>query len=399
MKFIAGHKKTQQALARWTANNKCIVAGFYFWSSGSPMQRSQEGLLRCLLYQILSQAPEMIHIAAPRKWQADDRLRTTEPWTRREISNAFSNVVNSTPLSIKFCFFIDGLDEFGGTDQEDGGSDLELVSQLKKLASSPHVKLCLSSRPRNIFQLHLISDESRHIILHNHTRRDIEQFVQSRIACVRQLVTIDASDLKRLQHMIAERSSGVFLWVVLVVRELLDGLAPPFSMPEMEERLLSLPEILEDYFRRILDKVHPQHRRFTARLLLLSIIEVGVHGLALETAFFFGSLTKRLWGQHNHSGRALCPKVGRLICVYGFGKVVATSSTPVLRDHHHTFHILIGQWQTFSSCQRSGHSYLSTPIGKYPTFSLHSARLSSQAVNRAAPRSRSTGGAISSRTS
>ena len=199
MKFIAGHEQTRQALAGWAGDKKLLVARFYFWSSGSPLQRSQEGLLRCLLYQILTQAPEMIPIAVPRRWQtAGDSPRTNEPWTRKEISDAFSAIVNVIPSRVNVCFFIDGLDEYGGSDLANGESDLELVSQLKKLASSPHVKLCLSSRPRNVFQNHLISDESRHITLHNHTAQDIEQFVQLRISIVRQLIDIDPSDLEEL---------------------------------------------------------------------------------------------------------------------------------------------------------------------------------------------------------
>lgn len=284
MKFVASHEQTRLALTGWAGDKKLLVANFYFWSSGSPLQRSQEGLLRCLLYQILSQAPEMIPIAVPRRWQAaGDTSRTTEPWTRKEISDAFSGIFNGNPLDVNICFFIDGLDEYGGSDLTSGESDLELVAQLKKVASSPHIKLCLSSRPRNVFQNHLVSDESRHITLQNHTSKDIENFVQLRIESVRQLINIDPSDLKELQSMIAERSSGVFLWVVLVVRELLDGLEPSFSMPEMEERLSSLPESLDGFFQRILDKVHRQYRRFTARVLLASMRRPV---LDLETVYF-----------------------------------------------------------------------------------------------------------------
>ena len=225
----------------------------------------------------------MIPIAVPRRWQsARDSPRTTEPWTRREISEAFSNIINGNPLNVNICFFIDGLDEYGGSDLADGESDLELVSQLKKLASFPHIKLCLSSRPRNVFQKHLVSDESRHIILHNHTAKDIKQFVQLRLESVRQLIDIDYSDLKELQSIIAERSSGVFLWVVLAVRELLDGLEPPFSVPEMKERLLLLPASLDEFFQRILNKVHQQHRRFVARLLLMTLHQ---YQLDLEIAY------------------------------------------------------------------------------------------------------------------
>ena len=284
MKFIASHERTRQALAGWAGDKKLLVACFYFWSSGSPLQRSQEGLLRCLLYQILSQAPEMIPNAVPRRWQtAGDSSRTAEPWTRKEISDAFSNIINGNPLDVNICFFIDGLDEYGGSDLNIGESDLDLVSQLKKLASSPHIKLCLSSRPRNVFQNHLVGDESHHITLHNHTAKDIEQFVRLRIENVRQLININPPDLEELQSMIAKRSSGVFLWVVLVVRDLLDGLEPPFSMPEMKERLLLLPVSLDDFFQRILNKVHQQYRRFAARVLLAS---VRWYGLNLEVVYF-----------------------------------------------------------------------------------------------------------------
>lgn len=296
MKFIASHEQTRLALAGWAGDKKLLVARFYFWNSGSLLQRSQEGLLRCLLFQILSQAPEMIPIAVPRRWQtAGYSSRTTEPWARREISEAFSHIINGNPLNVNICFFIDGLDEYGGSDLADGESDLELVSQLKKLASSPHIKLCLSSRPRNVFQKHLISDESRHIILHNHTAKDIEQFVQLRVESVRQLVDIDPSNLEELQSITAKRSSGVFLWVVLAVRDLLDGLEPPFSMPEMKERLLLLPTSLEDFFQRILNKVHQQYRRFAARLLLMTLQK---NHLDLEIAYSLWFLDKEIVCRH-----------------------------------------------------------------------------------------------------
>jgi hypothetical protein len=297
MKIIGSHEQTRLALASWAGDNKLIMASFYFWSSGSPMQRSQEGLLRCLLYRILSQAPELIPNAVPGRWQAaTDRLGTNAPWTRRDIADAFSSVINGNQLNVNLCFFIDGLDEYGGSDLGSGESDLDLVSQLKKLASSPHVKLCLSSRPRNVFQKHLISSESCHLILHIHTANDIKRFVQSRIESVQQLIDIDDSDLKKLQNLIAERSNGVFLWVVLVVWELLDGLEPPFSLLEMEERLLRLPEALDDYFQRILNKVHQHYRRFTARLLLMSSEP---YGLELGSAYFLWLLDKEDVCCHN----------------------------------------------------------------------------------------------------
>jgi energy-coupling factor transporter ATP-binding protein EcfA2 len=271
MKFLAGHEQTRSALDTWSAGRELVVASFYFWSSGTPLQRSQDGLLRCLLYKVLSHSPNMIPVAVPRRWQVADQPPIAQPWSSKEIFNVFANVVHANSLSTKFCFFIDGLDEYGGPDLGSGETDFDLVLRLKTLSSSPCIKLCLSSRPRNVFKGHLPTSGPHHITLHDHTTKDIVRLVESRIHRVQGLIVIESAGLEELKHMIVVRSSGVFLWVVLVVRELLAGLEPPFSMPEMRERLLMLPATLDGFFRKILDNVHPQYRRFNARLLLLSV--------------------------------------------------------------------------------------------------------------------------------
>jgi hypothetical protein len=271
MKFITSHEQTRSALNTWSAKRKLVVASFYFWSPGTPLQRSQDGLLRCLLYKILSQTPEMIPVAVPQKWQVANQPRIAQPWSRKEISDAFTNVVSADILGTNFCFFIDGLDEYGGSDLGSDETDLDLVLQLRTLSSSPCVKVCLSSRPRNLFQGRFPTSGPHHITLHHHTTKDIEQLVESRIDRVQGLIKIETADLKDLKDMIVERSSGVFLWVVLVVKELLDGMEPPFSMPELKGRLLMLPSTLDGYFQRILNSVHPQYRRFNAQLLLMSL--------------------------------------------------------------------------------------------------------------------------------
>ncbi|KAL7972419.1 hypothetical protein HDV63DRAFT_287336 [Trichoderma sp. SZMC 28014] len=53
MKFITGRAETDDLLSTWANNVAVIKASHYFWSSGTELQRSQEGLLRSLLYDIL----------------------------------------------------------------------------------------------------------------------------------------------------------------------------------------------------------------------------------------------------------------------------------------------------------------------------------------------------------
>lgn len=44
-----------------------LVATFFFWNSGTQEQRSQVGLLRSLLFQILHHQPALMHLVFPEK--------------------------------------------------------------------------------------------------------------------------------------------------------------------------------------------------------------------------------------------------------------------------------------------------------------------------------------------
>lgn len=58
-------------LTRWAGSQPLIIAPFYFWEVGSPMQRSKEGMLRTLLHELLKQSePKMIASIAPESWEA-----------------------------------------------------------------------------------------------------------------------------------------------------------------------------------------------------------------------------------------------------------------------------------------------------------------------------------------
>lgn len=53
MKFIYSHPSTQVALRKWAGKSKLVVASFFFWLSGTRMQKSQDGLLQSSLHEIL----------------------------------------------------------------------------------------------------------------------------------------------------------------------------------------------------------------------------------------------------------------------------------------------------------------------------------------------------------
>jgi hypothetical protein len=67
--FIANHPNTPALLNKWTGQAELLLGTFYFWNSGSPDQRSHIGLLRTLLYEILSKRKDLILKIFQEEWE------------------------------------------------------------------------------------------------------------------------------------------------------------------------------------------------------------------------------------------------------------------------------------------------------------------------------------------
>ena len=92
MKFVANHEIKIRALEKWAAGMTIVSPGFYFWSLGRGMQKSQAGLLRSLLLQIFETDWEITKAAFPDIWShlasQDSRLleKLCYPWYSWSIS-------------------------------------------------------------------------------------------------------------------------------------------------------------------------------------------------------------------------------------------------------------------------------------------------------------------------
>jgi hypothetical protein len=151
--------------------------------------------------------------------------------------------------------FIDGLDEYDGNHQS-------LVSYLKKLHHGRNIKLCVSSRPWNVF-----SDEfhaSPSLVMEIFTKPDIEKYVRTRISESRsfqELQTLYAANIKKLATEIIRRADGVFLWVVLVVGKIITTARDNNDLREIWRILNSLPVGLEKLYGSMRGRLDPAHRK------------------------------------------------------------------------------------------------------------------------------------------
>jgi hypothetical protein len=117
MKFISRHPQTKELLADWVGPaDKLAVAVHFFWIAGTPIQKSWQGLLQSLLFDVLHKHPSVVPLIFPNRWKAakSGKWQTaSEPWSVTELSAALRALASTDSMSLKMCFFIDGLDEYG----------------------------------------------------------------------------------------------------------------------------------------------------------------------------------------------------------------------------------------------------------------------------------------------
>ena len=267
MKYLVSEPRTESILQTWAGNEALVVAKFFFWNAGNVMQKSQEGLLRSLLHEVLSQCPQLMQSVCPSRWRNSDLYDTlSEPWTIHELIESFDLLSRIPNLSSKFCFFIDGLDEYQG-------DQFGLIQTVQRLAASSSIKICLSSRPWEEFTDAFGGDKDRTIILQDLTRRDIQLYVQDALKQHHHFAKLEEADPRwnELIEELEDRAQGVFLWVTIVVRSLLRGLTHADDVSDLQRRLREFPAELDSFFQHIFDSIDPFYREQTAQLFLVSL--------------------------------------------------------------------------------------------------------------------------------
>ena len=257
MSFLVQDPRTLQALSVWSGTKAVFMPKFFFWISGTVMEKSIEGLLRSLIWQMMSQFPSVDHLFL-------DSTRIAV-WTQRRLREVLIDLVDEILGTCHLCFFIDGLDEFYG-DQD------ELIGLVDELVQDTDVKICLSSRPYRVFDEAFGSQAK--LRLQDLTKGDIWRYVSDKLETLSQVDSIACEDPNWLQwHMkhIVERSQGVFLWVTLAVKDQIKGLKNEDSPKQLTDRLSDLPIEVEGVYARMLHEIDKPYREEAARCLQIAL--------------------------------------------------------------------------------------------------------------------------------
>lgn len=248
MSFVANEERTLEALKVWAGQRSIHIIKFFFWRTGSPLQRSVPGMLRSLLYQVL-----MTDIRVIDKLLAEKSLKRRPTWEQTELLRAFETALRLRSKE-HMCFFIDGLDEHDG-------DYMSLLDLILKTHVTSNVKICLSSRPEPAFRLRLSVCSS--ISMQDLNQTDIKMLVQQKL---KPLNTISNTFVEE----VTRRAEGIILWAALVCGSLLRGFATHDDETMLRVRLDETPSGLKDLFCHTfskVDKVHREHLKVYCHLL------------------------------------------------------------------------------------------------------------------------------------
>ena len=271
LKHLHERHETTQLLKKWAGTSDLVVAAFFFWHAGTSLQNSQSGLLRSLLHAVLRQRPALAPILFPNGFRAAFADRAQE-FSFQELERGFVNLVGSTPPGLKICFMVDGLDEYDG--------DPNVLAELfTKATTSESVKVLLSSRPIPA----CVDAFSRcpKLRLQDLTLNDINLYIDDKLArnhLMRKLAAVEVGATERLVKEISSKAEGVFLWVILVVKRLLNGLQDYDTISDLMQKLDELPPSLEKLYYHMLESMSPSHRRQGSKLIQLVARSMKTHG-------------------------------------------------------------------------------------------------------------------------
>ncbi|KAH0430079.1 hypothetical protein CcaCcLH18_08025 [Colletotrichum camelliae] len=253
MKFISGHETTKNLATTWASPKPLLLASHFFWFGGTKLQKSQEGLLRTLLFQILSNAPELISKVFPDR--VSGQFQYLESWSREELSDAFERLQALPTIPYRIFVLVDGLDEYSG-------QGTEVTEFLCAITKSPEFKVCCASRPWQEFR-DAFRNVFGHIQMHDLTSADMRVYVQNTLMENERFRTLQSSQEayeEPLIDSICMKAEGVFFCVSLVVKSLVRGLNKNDGLETLQRRVSEFPPDLDQFFQRMIDSIESVYK-------------------------------------------------------------------------------------------------------------------------------------------
>ncbi|KAF5010322.1 hypothetical protein FDECE_3527 [Fusarium decemcellulare] len=233
MKFALNNARTRM-------KNRIVIA-FFFNARGDILEKSTTGMYQSLLLQLLEKLPNLQSVFDSLGLLS--RNGGPQHWSVESLKELFEQAVMGLGESSLVCL-IDALDECNEDQIRDMISFFEHVGN-RTTSAGIGFQVCFSSR----HYPHITISRGLHLVLEGQEGhdQDIVNYLDSELK-------IGHSKLaEKVRAELKEKASGVFMWIVLVVR-MLQQEHDRGHMHKLRQKLRDIPGDLHELFRDILTR-------------------------------------------------------------------------------------------------------------------------------------------------
>jgi ATPase family associated with various cellular activities (AAA) len=271
MKYLLEDSRTRDALSK-QGRPVLSTPAFFFHARGFETEKSFYGLLRSILFQLLSDIPPLVESVADIYKESLDEYSVCS-WTIPQLEKALDNI-RQQQIEGCICIFIDALDEYSGRSED-------IVRFVKRLAAPIDtsgnqkliIRVCASSRPWTTF-ISLLN-QTPSFAMQDWTKEDIRKLATDRLeGCRRENTSFIVDE-------ITDRAEGVFLWVVLLLDEIWQPLCDGIPMEAVRSLISNLPTDMPEFYKRMMENIPREDQPvFVGLLELLLCSEYADGGIA-----------------------------------------------------------------------------------------------------------------------
>ncbi|RYP89313.1 hypothetical protein DL769_000068 [Monosporascus sp. CRB-8-3] len=229
----------------WKTMKDQLIISFFFNARGASLEKSTTGMYRSLLLQLLERLPELQSIFESLGFTFR-KSSSNHIWTIELLKDLFERAVQLLGQASVMCF-IDALDE---CDEDQIRDMVAFFQRLGDFAIPSDVRFRVLFTSRHY--PHITITKGLSLVLEGqegHTQ-DITTYVNSEL----KINTISLAEQEQIRRELQEKSSGVFMWVVLVVSILNKEHDQGRTAKRLRRKLSEIPGDLHELFHDLLTR-------------------------------------------------------------------------------------------------------------------------------------------------
>lgn len=271
MRYLVESERTVDLLSR--NSGATILIHYFFHEMGEAAEKTFGGLLHAILHQILiglDDKSQAAHSQLHQLIKPDLHLILTSKAALPEVffMTILQRFLAECRETLVLCLFIDGLDECRG----DHRMHLDFLTEWVRssLDKKLSIKLCLASRVEPEISLRLSREPT--LAIHWYMEKDISSYVSVKLGQAWSLMaqqsdgTAESFDQSLIDDVV-RKAEGVFVWVTIVVSQLVVAIEEDVDNDQLYKMLADIPEGLGMLYESVIDRIDRKFWHDTINIL------------------------------------------------------------------------------------------------------------------------------------